>query len=468
MQENQPPSIFDRCLRAGSLLAAAVILFLAGAIAATGEFFPGPQIAQAYQGGRALYEKLVTSHDVYGTDLWYPERTKARGVTVHRDGQAQPGVTLLTSAHEPAAILLDMDGSVLHKWSRPFSTVWPDGVPSAWHEAAGGGVSRPQPDPFVYFRHAHVYDNGDLLAMYEGAGDTPYGYGLVKLDRDSNIIWRYPGRAHHQFAVAEDGKIYVLTHEISHEVLDWYGHLKPPRLDDFLVVLSPDGEELQKIHLIKAFSASQFRQLGYSVSGFSTADPLHANALQFIEGAAADQFAFARRGQVLLSLREFGGGSIAVLDLDREVITWATKGPWIGQHDPDIMSNGNILMFDNFGHFGRPEGQSRVIEFDPRTMQIVWSYAGSRDDPLDSPIRSEQQRLGNGNTLITESNAGRLVEVTAEGDIVWEYVNTVRGGANDSLIPIIGWARRIEHSRLETWLTGRLPINRHTATETPI
>ena len=33
------------------------------------------------------------------------------------------------------------------------------------------------------------------------------------------------------------------------------------------------------------------------------------------------------------------------------------------------------------------------------------------------------QRLPNGNTLITESDAGRVFEVTEGGDIVWEFVN---------------------------------------------
>ena len=31
--------------------------------------------------------------------------------------------------------------------------------------------------------------------------------------------------------------------------------------------------------------------------------------------------------------------------------------------------------------------------------------------------------LLNGNTLITESNEGRIIEVTNTGDIVWEFLN---------------------------------------------
>ena len=36
---------------------------------------------------------------------------------------------------------------------------------------------------------------------------------------------------------------------------------------------------------------------------------------------------------------------------------------------------------------------------------------------------SSAQRLPNGNTLITEGSDGRLIEVTPEHEIVWEYIN---------------------------------------------
>ena len=40
-----------------------------------------------------------------------------------------------------------------------------------------------------------------------------------------------------------------------------------------------------------------------------------------------------------------------------------------------------------------------------------------------SPFRSSAQRLPNGNTVIAESEWGRIFEVTPGGDIAWEYIN---------------------------------------------
>jgi hypothetical protein len=56
---------------------------------------------------------------------------------------------------------------------------------------------------------------------------------------------------------------------------------------------------------------------------------------------------------------------------------------------------------------------------------MVWNY---RDEDNDNVIfyscfMSGCQRLPNGNTLITESNYGRIFEVHRKGEIVWEYVN---------------------------------------------
>ncbi|WP_265516667.1 arylsulfotransferase family protein [Nitratireductor luteus] len=432
------PSRLDRLFHTAFLAALALLIFLAGSLLTVVGYPPGPQITRAYEGGRALYAKRTGYKDVYRTDLWYPERSKDKGVTVKRPDLMQDGPTIYLSGSEPTAFLIDADGNVLHSWTKRFSEIW---SPEA------GGVQEPQPDSHVYFRQTHIFPNGDLIAIYEGVGDTPYGYGVVKLDRDSNVIWSYPGHAHHQFDIGPDGNIYVLTHEFMDDEIGGFAHLDRPRLEDFLVVLSPDGKELKKIRLFTALADSEFRQMLYTVSSFGLGDPTHTNTVEFIDGEAAANFPFGEEGQVLLSFR--GLSAIAVLDTEAERITWATNGPWLGQHDPDILPNGNILMFDNFGNFDRPNGFSRVIELDPKTMEIVWQYAGTAQSPLDSRIRSDQQRLKNGNTLITESNGGRMIEVTPEGEIAWEFINPVRGGPDGSLIPIIAWTERLDPSAFD-------------------
>lgn len=378
----------DKLFLGGFIIAAAVLLLLAGALLTAAGLPPGPQVARAWEAGRALYSKLFHYDDVYMSDLWHAERSDARGVTVHAPDRVSPGLTLFTSGHEAAAYLVSMDGEVVHEWRRPFSRVW--------NETAA--VKDPQPDSHVYMRKAHVFPNGDLLAIYEGAGDTPYGYGLVKLDKDSNVIWSYLEPAHHDFDVAPDGRIFVLTQAIVEGFLPQLDHLATARLDDFLVILSPDGEQLRKIPLLAVVDESEYRQLLFGISSFAVADALHTNSVHVITEEEAQVFPFGDAGQVLISFRE--PSAVGVIDLEQEKLTWAVKAYWVGQHDPHILDDGNILLFDNKGNFNKPEGRSRALEFDPETLAVVWQYTGTPESPLESDIRSYTQRLPNGNTLI--------------------------------------------------------------------
>ena len=122
-------------------------------------------------------------------------------------------------------------------------------------------------------------------------------------------------------------------------------------------------------------------------------------------------------------------------------------GQIIGPHNTHMIpaglpGAGDILVFDNGGYSGfgslvtglpgmwpnkfRP--YSRVLEFNPITLEVVWEYAfPAQDDTTKTPkfysaFISNTQRLPNGNTLITQGGNGRLFEVTMAGDIVWEYI----------------------------------------------
>jgi outer membrane protein assembly factor BamB len=457
-QAGQPGSLLDRIALAVSLLAALFLCFVVGAWVVLAQVFPYPWLAQAYEGGKALWAKETEYLDPYKTDFWKPARTDAKGVIRHDPAKAQQGLTLYTSGHEARAYLVAMDGEVVHEWYLPFSQVWDDSSP----------ISDPQPDDYIYWRKAMVYPNGDLLAVYVAAGDSPWGYAVVRIDKHSKLIWKYLGQAHHDVDIGEDGRIYALTHEIRNNEYRDFPQLAAPRIDDFAVVLSPDGKELKKVSIADALIGSPYARLLTRVVWYTKGDYLHNNGIDVVgpkDAAALRLGAFVKPGQVLLSFREID--TIALLDLDEERIVWAVRGPWLAQHDPDILEDGNILLFDNLGNFldinGSDAeghgGRSRIIEFDPSTTEIVWQYAGTPEEPFESDVRASQERLANGNTLITEETGGRIIEVTPEGEIVWEFVNPVRaegrGEDGGDLIPIVSWAQRIDPASLEPGFLAR-------------
>ena len=124
--------------------------------------------------------------------FWQPERTEQSGVTAYDPARAVNGYTLYTSGEGQRAVLVSMTGEILHEWQLPFSAIWDDTA----------SVKDPRPDSMIHYREAYLYPNGDLLAIYEAVGDTPWGYGLAKMDKDSRLIWKYLAGAHHDLGVA--------------------------------------------------------------------------------------------------------------------------------------------------------------------------------------------------------------------------------------------------------------------------
>jgi hypothetical protein len=99
-----------------------------------------------------------------------------------------------------------------------------------------------------------------------------------------------------------------------------------------------------------------------------------------------------------------------------------------------------MLVFDNYSA-RQPRSEksfvSRVVEFNPMTQEIFWEYAGSTGAPFHSSLMGAVHRLANGNTLIIESDFGRVFEVTPAKDIVWEYNNPYLSGPNNEYVAII-------------------------------
>jgi len=53
--------------------------------------------------------------------------------------------------------------------------------------------------------------------------------------------------------------------------------------------------------------------------------------------------------------------------------------------------------------------------------ELAWEYAPTDEDIFFSWFISGAQRLANGNTLVNHGAGAKVREVTADGDIIWEY-----------------------------------------------
>ena len=403
------------------------LVYLFGVASVNWKLWPYPFIEKGVQAAKAWKEKLIP-FSPYETSFYHAARHKKGGIVTHDPKKAYDGYTFFTFGLDHKAVLLTMNGKIVHQWYKPFSTVWPN--PSH--------IKSPVSDDLINMSAPFLFPDGDILVIYATDRDTPYGYGLAKIDQESSLVWKYSARAHHDVDVGGDGRIYLLTHEMRKSKVPGL-NVKPPVLDDYVVVLSSDGEELIKVSVTKAFNNSRFSGVLENAHNW---EPWHANNIEVLEGEMAKQFPFLKKGCVLVSLK--GVTVIAAIDPYEKKVIW---GPWKGQHDPDFLMNGNLLIFDNKGHAGEG-GRSRIMEFDPETLETRWEYAGDKSELFFSAIRSAQQRLPNGNTLITESDNGRIFDVTMDKEIVWDYRLPYRAPHDKGIVAVVMRSQRVKKDTL--------------------
>lgn len=356
----------------------------------------------------------------------YHKAPAVQGVTVYDANLVYEGLNLYNSGHAAEAGIMDMEGKVLHRWRYDIGKIWRI---NRLNEAAS------------YWRRVHLYKNGDILAIYDGLG-------MIKLDKDSNLLWHFEKRkAHHHMQVAENGNIYALTErwglvpELSKDKM---------YLADFITILNPGGKIIKEYSLLESFANSPY---AYVLSKLRprSGELFHTNTVQLLDGSVSHISPLFKKGNALICVLFLN--TIAIVDLEKNEVVWALEGGedglWNGMHEPVLVENGNILIFDN-DSFGTSE-KSKVVEFNPFTQAVVWQYEGDEEHPFYSFSCGTNQRLANGNTLITESDNGRAFEVTREGQIVWEYVSPHRAGEDSALIATLLHVDRIDYDFVE-WL----------------
>jgi hypothetical protein len=331
------------------------------------------------------------------------------------------GLNLYCSGHGAEAILMDMSGEVLHRWAHPYEDLPAAPPPAERYQGA--------------WRRLHLFDDGSLLAIHEGLA-------LVKVDRDSRRIWHRLNQAHHDLDVTSDGHVWVLTRKrLDEPALSRKASIE----EDWIEELDAEGRPLRRLSIVRALWNSAWSSL-LTERADAGGDLLHANTLEVLREEPRVPHPAFRPGRILISLREID--AVALIDMDAGVVVWLQAGPWNRQHQPTVLENGHLLVFDNMGW----HGYSRLLEFDVPSREIVWQYAAENPVEFFSIFSGSAQRLPGGNTLASLSFAGRAVEVTPAGEVVWEFVSPHRAGEEDELVAVLYDVQRLSEDSVHKWL----------------
>jgi hypothetical protein len=314
------------------------------------------------------------------------------GLTHHVADKTFDGYTLLTTLSGETTYLVDMAGKVAHTWEAP--------------------------DPLKPY-YGFLLKTGNLLLRCTN-GQERYDFGgasaaLIELDWNGNVVWRYEdSRLHHDHARLRNGNTMVIGWEplpegISNQVKGGISKLGEhgPLIGDFMHEVTPEGRVVWEWTGAEHMDPS----LDLLCPLDSRHEWTHQNAVEEMPD-----------GNLLVSFRQ--PSTIAMVERSSGRVLWRFgPGVFSHQHNPTVLENGNLLVFDNGEHRAGEGTFSRVVEFNAATGEIVWQYVGTPRLAFYSTGISGAQRLPNGNTLICEGRTGRIFEVTTDGEIVWEFIN---------------------------------------------
>ena len=403
-----------------------------------------------------------------------PEGRSLNGLVLREKG-AFDGYTLFAPLTETTTYLIDMDGRVVHTWPSKYKPG--DSV----YLLKGGTLLRPgRTDDNPTFRAGGT---GGIVESIAPDGKVLWAYRVSDADRCQ----------HHDVAPMPDGHVLILAWERKTRREALAAGRRPELLTegelwtDLVVEVAPDGLTGGKVvwewrmfdHLVQDADrtkasygdpARRPERVDVNFARHGRADWTHTNAIDY--SPKLDQIVVSP-----LNLNE-------LLVIDHSTTTAAAAGSTGGasgrggdilyrwgnpatyragtekdrrlfaQHDvqwiaPGLLGAGRMLIFNN--GIGRPDGRYSSVEeivtpisptgsyargegaaFGPE--KAAWSYTAATRREFFSWNISGAQRLPNGNTLICQGAQGRLFEVTAEGQIVWEYYNPF-GQRPDFILP---------------------------------
>ncbi|MBC2890206.1 aryl-sulfate sulfotransferase [Gordonibacter massiliensis (ex Traore et al. 2017)] len=391
------------------------------------------------------------------------------GTTIYDPEKCQSGYTLFTGPNK-GVLLINMNGKAVRYW-KDFQGFPCKMIPGG-HLFGHLGERDPE---------AAYQDQTDLTEVdWDGNVEWTFNRNQEVDDGDGGKQW--VARTHHDYQIEGNPVGYHVpgqesTDDFNKVLLLTHNDVRKPKispqllLDDRLIEIDREGniqwewstlDHLNDFNFTEAQKNVIYRDPNTQDAGAEgEGDLFHVNCASYLgpnhwydEGD--ERF---NPNNIIMDSRE--ANMLWILDHETGDIVWkigpdytASRelrilGAIIGPHHTHMIprglpGEGNILVYDNGGWAGydqpsqvsktglktqRRDG-SRVIELDPVTLKVVWECRDTNETvgfPFSahnfySPLTSDAQRLENGNTLICEGTTGRIMEMTPEKELVWEYV----------------------------------------------
>lgn len=373
-----------------------------------------------------------------GADLGYRLKDRPPGWTKYGTSAPPPGYLLLSridgDADRSVVELVDLaDFSVKHRWE-PIPELLMEGIPRTSQLVPYNQWANRR------YRALHPLLQADGSLTFGGQFSP-----LLHLSACGDMVWRQDQKTfHHSVNVDAEGNFWGPTFFEPSDLtaLDSFR-------DDALTKVSPDGKLLDQRSVGDILIRHGYAYVIYQ--NFND-DPLHTNDIQ----PGLTDGPYWKTGDLFVSMRH---ASLAMLYRpSTDEILWLRQGPWLGQHDIDILDDHRIAIFNNnYGDRGRGGevfGNSNVMIYDFATDSVTSPYDTAMGSDLGKfPVAADTNGLMDfaptGHLFVEEDTSGRILIFAPDKTLWAEFVNRSAKGTPFRM----SWSRYIPSETAKAALT---------------
>lgn len=256
--------------------------------------------------------------------------------------------------------------------------------------------------------HPFLMPNGDLIIKDH---ETP----LFRIDACARPVWKQDKMLFHHSIEADGSGGFWIPAVLEPQIID---RLAPDFFEDALTHVSAEGKILWQKSLTQILLDHGMEHAIFPASGYLR-DPTHLNDIQPV----LTDGPYWKAGDLFLSLRNL---SMIMLYLPAtDEIVWMKQGPWLAQHDVDILDDTRIGVFDNQaydkGLGGRVKRSSRITVYDFASGDVSTPWAETMQRLEVKMLYEGLYTITPSGYLFVEETPGRIIFIAPDGAVVTQY-----------------------------------------------
>lgn len=257
--------------------------------------------------------------------------------------------------------------------------------------------------PSISIRSPIITNDSSLIFS---SGDPSYMY---KIDKKSRLLWKSDMMIHHSIQLDNQGNIWTCSIDLQHKEANYRSYR-----EDALLCMSLDGKVKFFKPLTDIFKANNlYKKLIGSSPNYKQnygLDPYHLNDILPVNKSGK----YWQKGDLFLSLRN--KSLVMLYRPSKDSIIWYQQGPWLGQHDINIVNDSIISFFNNNIWFFKKHNadlKSNIAFYNFSKNETVFKYDGI----FHSAFQGRQSQIPGGGLIIEATGESKYYILDSLGNV---------------------------------------------------